>query len=166
MSFAARKRDALKRIDADLARAKTARAKARAAFARRAPETESRPYEAEEAARVARAACAVAASVWDLAPETLYRATRGGAFEAEARQVVYWLLHKPGRMSLEAAGQALKRDRSTVAHGVEAIEAALREAAGEDDGGAVGRFLDELADLFVRLAALQRETLGAMRGVR
>ncbi|MBI1188288.1 MAG: hypothetical protein GC206_13320 [Alphaproteobacteria bacterium] len=135
--------------------AKTKRAKEAAAFRRKQPDTDSRPYDADEAGRTARAACAIVAAAFDLAPETLYRQTRGGAFESHARQVVYWLLHKPGRMSLEAAGLALGRDRSTVSHGVEAIETLIADPD-------VERVIAALGELFTRLAALARETHAAL----
>jgi hypothetical protein len=100
----------------------------------------------QETAR--RAACLLAA-YFDFPPEAFFRITRGGEGEAFGRHVLAYLLHTAADMSLNAVGQALGRDRSTISYAVKLVED-LRE----DE--AIDATLGELSALLGRVLQLGR----------
>lgn len=115
---------ALKRIAQELAREHDKRAREKR---KRGPLGEDEiadnlDWTPEAAERAGRLACACVSGAFDFAPETLYRPTRGGALESEARQWAAWLLRKSARMSSRLVGAVLGRDRTTIDHAVEKIE--------------------------------------------
>lgn len=111
--------------------------------------------------RRARLAAAVISSVYDMAPETFFRPTRGAAAEAEARQIFYLVCLRMGGQAGNAAAiarlaKAVGRDRATIGHAIQKIEQACEGAPDVD------RFVDELADIGKRLERLQAATLDAI----
>jgi chromosomal replication initiation ATPase DnaA len=95
-----------------------------------------------------------------MAPEALFRATRGGEAEARARQELAYLLHTACGMSLNRVGAALKRHRTSVSHAVRQIE----ESLGDGESGRAHRMerLSALAKEAVALGALEDEALAGL----
>jgi hypothetical protein len=114
---------------------------------------------AREDERAARGAAALLAFGFDMAPEAFFRGTRGGAAEAEARQVLFEVLRRAlGTTSLARLGAALGRDRTTVSHGLNKIAALCEEDPGLD------AFVAEYAELTRKLAAMGGFTLREIEG--
>ena len=83
--------------------------------------------QAREDARAARGAAALLAFGLDMAPEAFFRGTRGGAAEAEARQMLLAVLRRAiDTTSIARLGAALGRDRTTVAHALHKVDGCLR----------------------------------------
>jgi hypothetical protein len=111
--------------------------------------------------RRARLAAAVVAGAFDMAPEVFFRATRGAAAEAEARQIfnLVWLrmgADAGSAASVARLGKAIGRDRATLQHAVRKIEAACEGSADLD------RMIATLADVGRTLDKVQAVTLAAV----
>lgn len=117
-----------------------------------------RPEPYRDAPTIARRAACVICALFDLAPETMWRKTRGTADEAFARQVLAYVLHVSCGLSLQSVARALGRDRSTIGHAVQTIEA-LRIDTGAD------AMLRETEDLLGRVGAIGA-TLGDLLDAR
>lgn len=65
---------------------------------------------------------AAVAQVFGVAHDDLFKATRGRARGALARQVAMYLAHVSCRLSLTEVGQLFARDRTTVAHACAVVE--------------------------------------------
>lgn len=129
-----------------------------------------RPLRADEAPpldtleadrRRARLAAAVVAGAFDMAPEVFFRATRGAAAEAEARQIwcLVWLRmgeDAGSAASVARLGKAIGRDRATLQHAVRKMEAACE---GSPD---LHRMIDTLAEVGRTLDKVQAVTLSAV----
>jgi hypothetical protein len=79
--------------------------------------------------------------------ENLFRTTRGGEREAEARQQFQWVLHTACDLSLNRVGKVCRRDRSTVSWAVKRVEESL-----SDPGRAA--WLERLAVLAKELVSI------------
>jgi len=115
------------------------------------------------ARRRARLAAAIVSAVRDMPPEVCFRPTRGAAEEAEARQVFYLMqLRMVGDGGSAAAialiAKAVGRDRATVQHAIEKIEAAC------EDSPALDLFVNVLVEVALRLEKLQPAVLAALSG--
>ncbi|MDX6770218.1 MAG: hypothetical protein SF051_11855 [Elusimicrobiota bacterium] len=118
------------------------------------------PASPETDRRHARGAAALLAFGLDLAPEVFFRATRGGAAESEARQLLLAVLRRAlgAQVSIARLATALGRDRTTAAHALHKIEALAEEEPGLD------AFLDAYAALtreLVRISGFTRAELDA-----
>lgn len=140
----------------------------RSSLARRSPAHEAPPLDTLDAAallerdrRRARLAAAVVSGAFDMAPEVFFRATRGAAAEAEARQIwcLVWL--RMGEETGSAAAvarlaKAIGRDRATLQHAVRKMEQACEGSADLD------RMVATLADVARTLDKVQAVTLAAV----
>lgn len=115
--------------------------------------------QAREDARAARGAAALLAFGLDMAPEAFFRGTRGGAAEAEARQMLLAVLRRAiDTTSIARLGAALGRDRTTVAHALHKVERDCEEDPGLD------AYVGEFADLTRKLIAIGKFTLSEIEG--
>lgn len=78
-----------------------------------------------------------------ITPNMIFRETRGDALESTARMVVAWLLHKRFDLTLQRAGDALARHRTTLTNAIQQIDRWVLE----DDTDGVEIFLEGLGDL-------------------
>jgi hypothetical protein len=111
--------------------------------------------------RRARLAAAVVASAFDMPPEVFFRATRGAAAEAEARQIFNLVWLRMGEDAGSAAsvarlGKAIGRDRATLQHAVRKMEAACEGSA------ELERMVGTLTDVARTLDTVQAVTLAAV----
>jgi len=106
--------------------------------------------------------------------------TRGVARQARARQAAMWLAARVGCRSLSEIGAALGRDRSTVRHGVAAVDHAIRRSpelrrqlqaletairsAGEEDYVADGELI-EIRETILDPVEIAGRALSGPRGV-
>jgi hypothetical protein len=107
--------------------------------------------------RLARGAAVVVAFAFDMAPETLFRRTRGAGAEAEARQIML-AVHRRAAViageetSIQRLGRGIERDRTTVAHALHKIEEACEGSAEVDV------FVDALARIVADLIRISKVT--------
>jgi hypothetical protein len=75
-----------------------------------------------------------------ITPNNIFRETRGDALESLARQIVAWILVKVFDLSLQRAGDAMGRHRTTLTNAIDVITG----LAVNDDTDGFSEFLEEL----------------------
>jgi chromosomal replication initiation ATPase DnaA len=97
--------------------------------------------------RAAYCCAAVLASFFGCSVDVFYRASRGAAAEATARQVAMYVMNTALSFTQAEIGYAYGRDRTTVGHAIVTVEA-MREDENMDT------IIGELAQMIVQLTEL------------
>lgn len=105
----------------------------------------SQHYEADRllAVQVAYVCAAVLRVKMPITPNMIFRETRGDALESLARMIAAWVLHKNFNLTLQRAGDAMGRHRTTLTNAIQQIDRWVIE----DDTDGVEIFLDTLGRL-------------------
>lgn len=119
-----------------------------------APRQSSKAARDEADKRLMRGAAALLGFVFDIAPASLMRETRGPGMEAEARQLMLSVVRRakaltPDPSSIQRIGRAIGRDRTTVAHALHKVESAAEQ------NDPLDAFIDKLAHVLVEFIAMQ-----------